>query len=342
MTGTRNLTHATTSPVWKADVQEGSFNSDPVVALAQAHGNYQTLKVPLHYELEGVQYNTGMVGLIRGRTPTDPDRHFIGTATDRYEPIQHSTFAAACRPVAEKYPLSMVTLAGKHSEHLYFAFDLGEYPVGGIESETIRQFLYGGNCNDGGTGISLSVKTERLYCQNQLPTFWNKSTLSVRIRHSAEALLTTQQWVKYIQQIQLMAKAQQEQFDRMLVTKVVHEQVVAMVEAAYPYPRSRTVEQFVTGNDQAEFLPQSVHERARQLEADRGRVDMLRSAAYLSIERTASESPVLAGTAYGAFNGITYEESWRNGRGAGESVLFGDRAKTCERAFTVALSFSEN
>lgn len=338
-----DIHHATRTPVWKQDAHEGHYDPDPVKALAQAQGNYTTLKVPLSYELDGRRYPTPMVGLIRGRTPSDPERRFIGVASDKYEPIQHSLFADACRPIAEKYPLSMVTLAGTHRERLWFAFDLGQYPVGGLESEMIQQYMYSGNCNDGGTGIQLAVKTERLWCQNQLPTFFNKSTFSVRIRHSAEALLTTQQWVKYLEQVQRMAQAQREQFDRLFVTKIVQDQVVAMVEAAYPMPRSRMVEQYVDGVDTelAQHLPTSVRERARQLESGKDRVERLRAAAYDSIDRTGQETPALRGTAYGAFNGITFEESWRTGRGAGESVLFGDRAKTCERAFEVALSFAQ-
>lgn len=337
-----NVHHATRTPVWKDNAHEGHYDPDPVKALAQADGHYTTLKFPLYYKDNNQDIPTGKVGLIRGRTPLDPERRFVGIATDRYEPIQHTLFADACRPVAEKYPLSMVTLAGTYREHLWLAFDLGQYPVGGIESEMIQQYLYGGNCNDGGTGISLAVKTERLYCQNQLPTFFNKSSFSVRIRHSAGALLTTQQWVKYLEQVQRMAKAQQEQFDRLVVTNVVKDQIIQMVEAAYPLPKSRTVEQFVEGQDTelTRHLPEAVRELARTKEGERDRIIVLRGQAYRTIQRTFDESPLIAGTAYGAFNGVTFEESWRLGKGAGESVLFGARAKTCERAFEMALSFT--
>lgn len=337
------IRYATKFPVWKQDGHEGDYPKDPMEALALAQGNYITVKQPLFWKDEsGFDISTGKFGLIRGRTKTDSTLPLIGIVSANYEPIQHSTFAAACRPVADKFPLQMVTLAGTHREHLYLAFDLGQYPVGGLDSEMIQQYLYGGNCNDGGTGISLSVKTERLKCQNQLPTFFRNSTFSVRIRHSVDALLTTQQWVKYLGQVQRMAKEQQQQFDRLFVTKIVKEQMVELIAAAYPLPKSKMVEQYVDeeNTELNQHLPMSVHNRRAQLEQDKDRVYRLREAAQLAVERMSDQSPALRGTAYGAFNGVTYCESWRVGKGAGESVLFGDRAKTCERAFQAALSFA--
>lgn len=348
MTGLAKRFVSNGTPIWKQGVYEGAFES-PMAALIASGNNYQTQALPMEIVLpDGSRLPSTTRALVRGRTRDDDRRVQVGTVSEDYSPIQHSQFAHMLKPVADRHPLVMIGDTGRNKERVFWTFDLGKYNVGGNDKEGVQSYLYISNANDGGTSISMMVTDVRMSCFNMLPSATRRSSFSVTIKHSQQALLTTQQWITYLDRVQDIRNARREQFEKMAQSTLLERQIHEILEAAYPTPTSPTVERYrgMPVEEQA-LLPDTVRARIHSFEQEIRRTEEYRAAAVDALDRTIGDNAgFMIGsngmpTAWAVYNAVTEAETWRPARRntqALESILYGERARTCERAATAVMA----
>lgn len=323
-----------TEPVYNYKLTDlGKGSTDIAAAVLEKGMNYQSRLVPFP-QLDGVEGDHNVHGIVRGRKPGDDARRLIGIVKGTYSIVQHSEFVNMWKPIVSEFPLVQVGAMGQHDTRLVLGFLLDDFNLGGLPTEKVQQFLYTSNCNDGTSGIRTFLAGRRMACLNQFYGLMGNSRLNISVRHGANTRRDIDQWVQYVGKVKDAQRLQRAQLEQLL-NPIADTEISDIILAAYPTPRSTLVEQTADLPEQ-QAIPQHVRDRRMALQAEIARMEDYRVTAVELYDRLVRENPMIAGTGWAALNAVTEAETWRAGRGGADSIVFGERARRIERAYAAA------
>ena len=282
----------------------------------------------------------GKYAIIREPLVDDPEYRIFGTCGASYEIIQRRDFAKALDKLTAKWPLETIGILGK-GESVFFTLDAGSIEIKG---EEVHQYFLVSDKVDGKTSTKIIFTPVRVVCQNTLTSGLRQATMTAILEHR---MGVNQDFNFRIDLINKMAEAQRhtiEVFEKMANTKLDHDQVAKVFEAAYPYPIMPKKMDLLESIDEDDELLNPLREQGLRAKDSydyyRQRADGFRDAADELFGRLNDGNSQLANTAWYAWQAVTELADWRNGSDSvPESALFGSRMKEKVRAFNTAINF---
>jgi len=327
----------------------GSVFTEPLTAVeaAERSGVAQIVveKRPLLVDLGGVSTTIDRVAIVRQPTADDPQYRVFGDCAKNYGIIQNAVLAEHLDELTGKWPVETMGALG-YGETVFMTLDAGEREIKG---DHIKQYFLLTDTKDGKTGIRMHFTPVRVVCENTLIVGEGSAVASARLRHDENVEAELKWRLDLIKQLQDLAERVMLSFDLMASAQLEDEQMVEILEAAYPYPRKPAKVQLsenMTPEQAAkvEGLMDRVNQAEREWMNARQRQDERRGAAQELYGKFNDEYPDVARTPWAAYNAVCECEDWREGVGKEEvelSLLFGLRARAKHRAYDAALEYVE-
>lgn len=282
--------------------------------------------------------------IVRGPTDTDDQPVVFGMATTSYQIVSNLELAEMLDPLTEAYPVETAGALG-NGETVFYCLDAGEFQVAG---EEMRGFFLLTDTRDGASGLDMCYTPVRVRCRNTLRAGLSAARVSARLTHASNLRDDLALRLKIMAEMKTTQERMAAMMGQMAMSRLVTAQVEAILEYAYPTPRKpgrvQLLEQladddptmlatispvssgrFVSASDRYEWLLS----RTRQYRLD----------AALNYQRFNDEQPSLADTPWALYNAVVECEDRRKGSTnpkaapAGQSALFGDRARVKIRAW---------
>ena len=315
-------------------------------ALVRAKITYAVKKIPL---LGGWSMpdgtvklvDPGVVALVREPTADDPEPRSLGTASNDFTVVQNHELAELLDPLSKEWPVETAG-ALREGAITFMTLDVGKFAVAGDEC---AQYLLVSNGFDGTRSLEVRQTGIRVVCANTLAMAEGKSSVAFKLRHIGDVKREAEWYINLIAELRTGMKAAQERLAALGEAKVTHDEVKAIIDAAYLMPKTPQ-KLTVTNAASSEAMNKELVKRlledtkgdVHKHQVDRDRAQMLRQAGYEMYEKLSDEFDRIAGTAWAAYNAVTETSTWREGPNADESVMLGVRADEIGRAYDKAMT----
>lgn len=317
----------------KTSVSEG-------LGLIDGHFFYE--KAPLYTEAFGdIIEVPDQYALVRPALKDDPQVRFAGIVGKDYELVQHGEFAVLLDPLVDQ-GWTVESMGILHDgAQLFVCFHAGAYVVNGddvldywVASEYKAQ-----------TSFEVFNTPMRTECANTYTLGKSKALQQLRIPHFRGA----RQELEFALQVVAAAEMHKAEFKASLEAmgrmSLLERQVNEILERTYldppPTRFMRLVDEQLSQGNSFQHLPGELKFKYSQEEAKwRTSADVVartRDAAYERYDVFNQRHSSYAGTAWALWNGITEVENFKNGKQRGISGLWGSRAETMQRAYSVLL-----
>lgn len=318
---------------------------DAVEAVRKCRLNYRLFTTPLLVDLNGVQTSYGKVAIVREPTDDDPQYRVLGEASDGYTLLQNEEIAAMVNPLTERWPVETVGALGV-GETIFLTLKAGHYDVAGIDP--IERFFAVTDTRDGGTAMTVFFTGIRIVCQNTLIAGKEASVASSLLNHTQSIGQELEWRLGLVKDMQAVQDKMCDAFDLMAISVLSTEATQNIIAQAYPYRRKPRKLEMVEGISPEELgrlfgLTESVNMAEREWQAAKDRANERRVAAQSLALKFNDEQPQMANTAWAAYNAVVEVEDYREAVGkenADEALMFGERARTKQRAFSAALEYT--
>lgn len=296
-------------------------------------GSYSFSLRPVTMQLNNVETVVSQ-GIVRTPTPDDNKEREFGFVSDSYTIIQPLEL---CQAFDECVAQPIATMGSRNKgEGLFISWQLSSFTVGKDDKSNIYGLIYGGW--NGGTGLSLSIITRRLWCENMIRMTFrnlgNKVSLGedagrVFVGRHYEGMLNKMKiWMSHVQEkSEQRAKNIEMQMNILNEKKVDSEYVKQFISFMYPqktydamnYPSA------LAGEHELKLIAENSDSKK---EADL--VNELFNGAGTKINATR----------YGLLNAITEKNSWtgNNSDKLGLNVMFGAKNVENNKALTYLMS----
>lgn len=307
----------------------GLSYTDPLDALVGEGYDAEVKKHPLKLSVEGmgdIPFNK-YYGLVREPTVKDPHIRATGVVTNRFQPIQQRDVAEMLRPLAEQYPLEMITAYGQFEDHVVWGFRFGEFeikPKKGRKSDPGMHWLYVDHVNDGSHGLRGLVMDIRIGCTNVLPHSFGKTKLSISLPHVGNVTRRLVDWIGFLNSAKKAAEEQEELYQHLAKVELPRPTIEQVFGSVYQVKRPDLLNNW--GDDITENTPDDVADSVERYLLRVKRAKESQQAAIVALDTFNDRNPQFANTGWAALQGVTEVETWKTGRTRGHSLLFGDRA----------------
>lgn len=341
------------APAWHG---LGTVLPEPIPALeaVRTYGmDYSIRKCPLAYDWNGVPLPTGDVALVREPVASDNQPRVLGHAGPDYGLLQNTEVAELLdRYLTPTLPLETVGALGQ-GETIFFALDAGTddiLPNVKKSTEQVRSFFLLTDTRTGGRALQIAYTPVRVVCGNTLISGLSAATVKWSVVHDKAFRQNVEDQAHILGSLEAARKNVLAAMRKMALTKIVDDQVDAILKAAYPHSdppgwvkRIKSLEELgvkVDAPEQVARLDRTVRDVTVWNESR----DELRASARELFTKLNDEHPAIARTSWAAYNAVVECEDYRVGRRdevvTAASAVFGDRAKAKAAAFKVAASFN--
>ena len=322
------------------------------VQMQKSQMDYEVHRIPATYVLPDgtVLEDPKFANIVREPTAWDSNWPPMRPVANRYKPVNNSDLATTLQPLADHWPVWGLG-ALDEGRIVFVELRLDPFDVGGHPDEQHLIYLLVANDHTKGSAIYGLTKV-RVVC-------WN--TWSAALRQDDRTLLniphSTDVHEALAFQVALSRHAvdsrirQQAELNMLFKRRINKGEFANIVEAAFPTPpklrKMRMADAIPADMDVAQY---EVVERVQAAAAKQTvdwersvtRVESLRAdvgAAYAEFNDT---YPYAGGTAYAAFNAVTYTTNHGNFTGMPDkkmvSLLFGEKGRINERAYEAAMA----
>ena len=328
----------------------------PADAVIMADCDYWVRKLPLTVKLpNGEARRTDQVAIVRYPKQQDTGSyHIMGYASEDYEVVQNIELGFLLEDLGKEWPVETVGALGE-GEQMFICLFAGEDEVVKGGREQIKRYLVMSNAHDGKRSLRIMLTDVRTECWNTLMAGINSAVMTTTIPHRSDIRDEAKFRLDLIASVRRQQVKLMEEYRAMAVAKVVESQVDEILAAAYPDPkpwRKQLLADIVVNDEAlsslvndnkvvANRLLKDLKKYGTEYEARLIRAKGLRELAKERFELVNQESPVIANTAWAAWQGVTEVESYRGTGSVAEanSIMFGERAQNMSRAYAKALEF---
>jgi hypothetical protein len=270
----------------------------------------------------------------------------IGVVHPKFPYFQNLELGRMLNPLSDWMPLESVGTLGK-GEHIFFCFNAGEAAIKGIDP--VATYFFVNEFRDGSKALTMGWGMVREVCQNTVTLAMNDAIAKVSIIHGHTNFQDDAAfWADVMGKMRKFQAHQIATFDQMADSLIPDDDYVNQVlTAVYPEPTMpakvklvNRLESEISIEGGATAMLEKVAPIRQRWEYDRELVLARREMVKAELPVTNAEMPGLENTRWALFNSITKLENYRDGRGFGadevsKAVVFGNRAATMQRAFTV-------
>lgn len=309
-------------------------------AVDEAGLRYDVWAHPLPAVLDnGLVIPTHAAAILRGPTKTDPNTISLGVQSDKFRVISNLEIAETIDR-AGLLPEWRVSAAGMSAEGSRMFIELENGTVQ-VANEDLKETLLVTEGKAGGGSLTLAYVNYRIRCTNALDTGLKSAALRLAVSHVGEVKRSLSVGVDIMSALKRTREDILSRFQKMALKRVTEDQVEAILKATWPVSYHGKAEiHRELGEDRFTALPGEHQQLLRSgildEAADIARQEARRSAARERYWKIGEENPVIAGTAWAAYNAATEVADWRE-VGPKEiiltSVLFGERKAEKARAF---------
>ncbi len=327
-----------------------------VAAFEAGHLNYRVEKFPLRAEITtpfGIQLvDTGKFGIFREPVEGDQEWRFFGAVSDQYVPLQNMAIAELIDStgLAESWPVETVGALG-HGENSFVCLDMGEQLVGGHESEKVHKYFAIHDSKDATSGLKAMFTPVRIVCQNTLIMGTKAATALSWFRHGEQLSRDLEYRMKMLHKLTQISEQSMGMLDFMAATILSSDDVEQVLERSYPMPSKPRKAALLD----AEFSDKEIFELASVFteasnaatvwEQQCENVMELRGAAGNLFQKFNDEQPVVANTAWAAYNAVVEFEDFIRQHKEGldpAQTIFGWKANIKSRAYESCLALALN
>lgn len=311
-------------------------------AIMRARMTFEIGTKPLLVDLGGVLTSYGKVAIVREPTDDDPEYRVFGEASEGYTVLQNAELAQRIDPLCEQWPVETCG-ALEHGMTMFLTLDAGDADVAG---DPVHQYFLIDDTRDGMHALSVSFTPVRVVCKNTLVMGKEAAIASANLRHVANVDAELQWRVKLLKEMQDVQHKIMSSFEQMAHAVLSAQQANGVLALSYPYmrkPRKVEIVDALSEDERLKYagLLSAVHHSESAYAAQRERMEERRNAAKYLYERFNDEQPDLARTAWAAYNAVVECEDYREAVKVTEdplvSALFGERARTKERAYAACM-----
>jgi hypothetical protein len=328
-------------PAWhkKGTVFSPDEQIEPLDAVKRAGADYEIRKLPMVVEWDdgedvyGVE--SDLVAVVRGPAHGEPAK-ILGTTDKNYTIVGPVESAIAIAPLAKVWPVESC-FALDQGRGFAISLKIGRVSLGDGKDEIDRFFMV--NCNvANGRGTHIAESIVRPVCANTVRMAIEESTTHLMLDHGKDAIEDLQVAARLMAQLRELDTKIVEQLNALVLKTVTEDQVLEIVNAAFPTPKMPKKVSFVQAarSKGLEGVDRFAYAERRYMQ-DLETSQKLRKTAIVYFDRISGEFPKIAGTAWAAWQGVTETCNYRPGRDELDSLLDGDRHHEMNRALKVAL-----
>ena len=322
-------------------------------AIAMANVNFEIHKVPNYARIpvgDGfLNVETSSFSVVREPTNDSPEWTVLSTVGRDWTPIQISDLAKMLDPLTKQYGVETVGAIGQ-GEKVFITLDAGQSKIAG---EDHNLFYLITDHRDGSGALQIAFTPVRIVCQNTLNLGLREAKVNVSLQHR-KTIVQDAEW--YTGLFSQMLTAKEDSIAKMnVLTTITIDDAEAknVVDKSYPKPSVPSRLRLSHGMD-ANDLPAHIWARVledrqqweKQHELSIGRIDKHKEMALERYDIFNQEHPKVAQTPWAIWQAVVETEDYRRGKestnGRQSSALFGTRATTKEKAFTLAYGLATN
>jgi phage/plasmid-like protein (TIGR03299 family) len=323
--GNRVALHS--EPAWHqlGTVFAGSRTLKEVLALSGCDFSITLEDIP-NLVVNGLEVDmSDRVAIVRHANGSDKTPVMLEVVSKDYKLVTNQELVNIYNSLSETYPVETMGALGK-GETFFFTLDIGEVEVNG---EAVHRFLL---VTDNKTGLQktkAAYTPVRVVCQNTLYTGLRQADVRMDVAHRTGNLERLKDIARIIQNIKSTADTIDQLFGLMGKTPISLEDFKkALAETIYPNKDDdEPMEVVLPGN---RFLKPSAMAMSKENKDQMACVELFNK--YNDTMPTQYQ-----GTTWAAWQAVTDNEDWKQGRGEGQyvSALFGQRANVKATAFNV-------
>ena len=278
-------------------------------------------------------------------TTRSTDGRVLGVVGNRYTPIQNSEAFSFLDSVVASGDVRYETAGSLFDgRKVWMLARLSEADFEVVSGDVVRQYLLLGNWHDGSGSLLAKLVDMRVVCNNTYAAALRENGRQARIRHSGDIEAKFQDAREILGFAQLRAEENRDKMKVLAGTQFTKARLIEFAEKLYPLPGADA--NIVLGGDEDTAEPT----KAVKTRVERNRSNIMR----LFETATGNDMPGVSGTAWAAFNAVTYlsthEKKVRGLNGEGQesairarrldSSWFGSSADLNQRAMGIALQMS--
>jgi phage/plasmid-like protein (TIGR03299 family) len=312
-------------PAWHGLGKVFQEELTPLEAVKLAGLDYEVNKWPLLANVAGIMYETPLFGLYRDPDKNDKDQEFVyfGSVSKDYQVIQNTEIAQIIEPISKLWPVETVGALGK-GETMFMTLDAGELDIKG---DLLHQYYMISDTKDGGHCLRIDTTPVRVVCGNTYELGISQATMTMALNHGRDPRSKLEAISKTIEKMQASGKVIVGLLEDLTKVKVSPAQLQKMVLDVYPTPDVSEV-------DVITAAPAYV----RRILNWKERVEATQLALVELYTKFNDEYPQFGQTNYAFYNAVVELEDYKTGRNAAQSAIFGNRARTKEKAFEMCLA----
>ena len=311
-------------------------------AVVESGVDYKITTAPLYVKVGDVMYKVDdKQAIVRESTHDDPVHRTLGITGQNFVPIQNIDIARLLDRAIPEFKVETVGALGK-GEEIFITLDAG---MADFLGETIKHYFLVVDGKAGQRRLSMEIVPVRVVCQNTLLMAEKSALIRVDIRHGSKVHADLELTADLLG---LMRKSQLDStttFSRMAETPISIEQATSVWDSAYPLPlipgRLKILNS-IQPDDMGKELTKKLLGSEAYKNADYAysigneRAAHYRKGASELYRKFNDEFSKVANTSWAAYNAVTELSTWREGKGAAESLLFGTRREEIIRAYATA------
>jgi hypothetical protein len=306
----------------------------------------EVVKLPMTYWLDGKEYKSNQVAIVRKPMKDDDVPRQFGIASDSWKLESYVACAKVFDKLSETYPVETAGLI-KHGAICFVSFKAEEWNV--LGDQVISYITVAISMKPGISHHVLHTPV-RTVCNNTLSMAISSANINIKIPHEADSLEQMKLAADIVKQFHEAKNKTKELCEALARKTLTVDEAEEIFLAAYPdpaMPRKLRIlyEQFPTEEERTVYTKgldadQMATIKLAELRHQQlmGRAESLRELARECYAKFDRED--MRGTAWAAYNAVTENSDWREGSNADESLLFGSRAKEKARAFDAAVALA--
>ena len=320
-------------------------------AIAMADVNFEIHKVPNYAKIPVgngfLNVESKSFSVVREPTTDSPEWKILSTVGSDWTPIQLKDLASMLDPLTKEYGVETVGAIGE-GEKVFITLDAGQSKIAG---EDHNLFYLITDHRDGSGALNIAFTPVRIVCQNTLNLGLREAKVNVSLPHR-KSIVQDAEWYTGLFSQMLTAKEDSiEKLNVLTTAKIDDVQVKKLVDKAYPkpsVPNRLRLSQGMDANDLPSHIWARVLQDKEQWETQHdqsiARIEKHKEMALERYDIFNQEHPIVANTPWAIWQAVVETEDYRRGKeatgGRQSSALFGARASTKEKAFSLAYSLA--
>ena len=310
-------------------------------AIAEITQGVEVVKVPVSYELDGVQHQmVKRAAIVRRPTKEDPEIVEFGVASADWQLESYEAVASVFDELSKVHQVETAGLL-RDGRTAFLTLRAGEWDVLG---DPMEQYMLLNISMEPYISHWVSQNDVRVVCNNTNTMAKRRSMLDVKIPHQRDSLTQMKIAAEVVAAVAEGKEKIKELCTALAKKNLTSVEAEAIFNAAHPIPmppRKLRALVGITEEERTQYTKNLDPETMAQVAL--GKVEFERALTRREnlvevVRERYAEFDVqnLRGTAWAAYNAVTEVADWREGRGADASAVFGARAMEKARAFEAA------